>query len=66
MRREEPPRSSSSVYSLFSDRVGLPPYIHSFPRVLMKSMGAVFLFNIVYYRPGNQIENNIIYEERGF
>ena len=35
--------SSSSVYSPFSDRVGLPPHNTFFPRVLMKSIGAVFL-----------------------
>ena len=34
---------SSSVYSQFSDRVGLPPHNIPFPRVLMKSIGAVFL-----------------------
>ena len=34
---------SSSVYSPFSDRVGLPPHNTSFPRALMKSIGAVFL-----------------------
>ena len=37
------PTSSSSVYNPFSDRVGLPPYNTFFPRVLMKSIGAVFL-----------------------
>ena len=35
--------SSSSVYSPFSDRVGLPPHNTPFPRVLMKSIGAVLL-----------------------
>ena len=34
---------SSSVYSPFSDRVGFPPHNTPFPRVLMKSIGAVFL-----------------------
>ena len=34
---------SSSVYSPFSDTVGLPPHNTFFPRVLMKSIGAVFL-----------------------
>ena len=34
---------SSSVYSPFSDRVGLPPHNTPFPRVLMKSTGTVFL-----------------------
>ena len=33
---------SSSVYSPFSDRVRLPPHNTFFPRVLMKSIGAVF------------------------
>ena len=36
-------RSSSSVYSPFSDRVGLPHHNTPFPGVLMKSIGAVFL-----------------------
>ena len=31
------------VYSLFSDRVGLPPHNAPFPGVLMNSIGAVFL-----------------------
>ena len=35
--------SLSSVYSPFSDRVGLPPHNTPFPRVLMKSIGAVLL-----------------------
>ena len=36
--------SSSSVYSPFSDRVGLPPHNTSFPGVLiMKSIGVAFL-----------------------
>ena len=35
--------SSSSVYSLFSDRVGLPPHNTPFPWVLMNSIGAAFL-----------------------
>ena len=35
--------SSSSVYSPFSDRVGLPPHNTPFLRVLMKSIGAIFL-----------------------
>ena len=36
--------SSSSVYSTFSDRVGLPPHNTPFPRVLiLKSIGAGFL-----------------------
>ena len=34
---------SSSVYSPFSDRVGHPPHNTPFPRVSMKSIGAVFL-----------------------
>ena len=32
-----------SVYSPFSDRVGLPPHNAYFPGVLMKSTGAAFL-----------------------
>ena len=32
-----------SVYSPFSDRVGLPPHNAPFPGVLMKSIGAAFL-----------------------
>ena len=35
--------SSSSVYSPFSDRVGLSPHNTPFPGVLMKSNGAAFL-----------------------
>ena len=35
--------TSSSVYSPFSNRVGLPPHNTPFPRVLMKSIGAVCL-----------------------
>ena len=35
--------TSSSVYSPFSDRVGLPPHNTPFPGVLMKSIGASFL-----------------------
>ena len=35
--------SSSSVYRPFSDRVRLPPHNTPFPRVLMKSIGTVFL-----------------------
>ena len=35
--------SSSSVYSPFSDRLGLPPHNTPFPGVLMKSFGAAFL-----------------------
>ena len=35
--------SSASVYSPFSDRVGPPSHNTPFPRVLMKSIGAVFL-----------------------
>ena len=31
-----------SVYSTFSDRVGLPPHNAPFPGVLMKSIGAAF------------------------
>ena len=34
--------SSSSVYSPFSDRVGLPPHNTPFLRGLMKSIGAAF------------------------
>ena len=34
---------TSSVYSPFADRVGLPPHNTPFPRVLMKSIGAGFL-----------------------
>ena len=34
---------SSSVYSPFSDRVGLPPHNTPLPRVLMKNTGAAFL-----------------------
>ena len=33
----------SSVYSLFSGRVGLPPHNTLIPGVLMKSIGAAFL-----------------------
>ena len=37
-------KSSSTVYSMFSDRVALPPHNTPFPGVLMKSNGAaVFL-----------------------
>ena len=32
--------SSSSVYSPFSDRVGLPPHNTPFPEVIIKSIGA--------------------------
>ena len=32
-----------SVYSPFSDRVGLPPHNAPFPGVLMKSIGAAFI-----------------------
>ena len=35
--------SSSSIYSPFSDRVGLPPHNTPFPGVSMKSIGAAFL-----------------------
>ena len=35
--------TSSSVYSPFSDRVGLPPHNTPLPRVLMKNTGAAFL-----------------------
>ena len=35
--------SSSSVYSPFSDRVGLTPHSTPFPGVLMNSIGAAFL-----------------------
>ena len=35
-------KSSSSVYSPFSDRVGLPLHNIPFPGVLMKSIGAAF------------------------
>ena len=34
--------NSSSVYSPFSDRVGLPPHNTPFPGVLIKSIGAAF------------------------
>ena len=34
---------SSSVYSPFSDNVGLPPHNTPLPGVLMKSIGAAFL-----------------------
>ena len=34
--------SSSSVYSPFSDRVGVPPHNTPFPGVLIKSIGAAF------------------------
>ena len=36
-------KSSSSVYSPFSDRVGLPHHNTPFPGVLMKNIGAAFL-----------------------
>ena len=35
--------SSLSVYSSFSDRVGLPPHNTPFPGVLMKRIGAAFV-----------------------
>ena len=39
----EPGKYILSVYSPFSDRVGLPPHNTPFTGVLMKSIGAVFL-----------------------
>ena len=42
--------SSSSVYSPFSDRVGLPPHNIPFQGVLMKSIGAVFLTTVCHSR----------------
>ena len=41
--------SSSSVYSPFSDRVGVPPHNTPFPGVLIKSIGAAD--NIYTYLP---------------
>ena len=51
--------SSSSVYSPFSDRVGLPPHNTPFPRVLMKSIGAAFYDRIPFLTSTRVVECNI-------
>ena len=38
----------SSVYSLFSDRVGFPPHNTPFPGVLIKSIGAAFFIQMPF------------------